>query len=357
MAGAPDGLIIGGQSIEPGGRAAIRIPVTVGLNGADLALWVHVVRGRTPGPVLALLSTLHGGEWFSIEVLRRLTVETDPATLRGALVAIPVGNPPALALQTRNMPDESDSPDLNRIFPGTHTWRTDQLAGVIAREVLQQSSCLIDFHMGPWGSAFQDILIGDDLPKPGLSDESERLALAFGSPIIRRANVVGGFPGPKSSIGYAGGVLGIPALGVEVGGVGFGERLEERWRQDTVRGVRAVMGALGMIDGAQGPRPPRQLIYRTAHRINPTRGGFLRSRFAGGALSHEVDKGVLLGEVVSPYTFEVIEELRAPARGLLFYVARDYPVQPGDWAYGLARTDDGKARWVDNDTRTPGAAS
>jgi predicted deacylase len=337
-------MVVGGRPIGPGERAAIRVPVTTGLNGSDLALWIHVVRGRADGPVLTLLSTVHGGEWFSIEIIRRLTAKTDPATLRGTLITVPVCNPPALGQQMRNMPDDSDSPDLNRIFPGVHTWRSDQLAKVIAREAIQRASCLIDFHMGPWGSAFQDILIGDDLPKAGLSEESERLALAFGSPIVRRANIVSGFPGPKSSIGYAAGILGIPALGVEVGGVGFGSRLEEQWRQDTVRGVRNVMAAIGMIDAKPGPRPARQLVYRSAHRVNPTRGGFLRTRFGGDALAREVDQGTLLGEVISPYTREVIEELRAPARGLLFYVARDYPVQPGDWGYGLARTDD--ARWV-----------
>jgi uncharacterized protein len=317
----------------------------MGLNGAEISLWVHVVRGHADGPTLTLLSTVHGGEWFSIDVIRRLTLETDPASLRGTLITVPVCNPPALGQQMRNMPDDSDSPDLNRIFPGTHAWRTDQLAKIIAREAIERSSCLIDFHMGPWGSAFQDVLIGDDLPKPGLADETEHLALAFGSPIVRRANIVGGFPGPKSSIGYAAGILGIPALGVEVGGVGFGYRLEEQWRQDTIRGVRAVMASMGMIDARPGPRPARQLIYRAAQRVNPTRGGFLRSHFGGEALSHEVEKDTLLGEVISPYTRETIEELRAPADGLLFYVARDYPVNPGDWAYGIARTDNG-ARWV-----------
>ncbi|MGQ0568843.1 MAG: succinylglutamate desuccinylase/aspartoacylase family protein [Armatimonadota bacterium] len=351
-----DELSIGGHLVGPGERRAIRLPITTGLNGAELALWVHVVRGRTPGPVLTLLSTLHGGEWFSIDVLRQIVRGTDPATLQGAVIAVPVANPPALARQTRNMPDESDSPDLNRIFPGTHTWTSDQLASAIAREVMPQASCLLDFHMGPWGSAFQDILIGDDYPQPGLSDETERLALAFGSPIIRRAKVVSGFPGPKSSIGYAGGVLGIPALGVEVGGVGFGPRLEDIWRQRTVDGVRAVMGALGMIDGAPNPRPSRQLIYRTGHRVNPTKGGFLRSSFGGDALGREVDKGTLLGEVMSPYTLTAIEQLRAPARGLLFYVARDYPVRPGDWAFGIANTEDGTARWVENATRAVGGS-
>jgi predicted deacylase len=105
------------------------------------------------------------------------------------------------------------------------------------------------------------------------------------------------------------------------------------------------MASMGMVDQRQGPRPERQLVYRAAIRVNPTRGGFLRSHYSGEALARPVQKGNLLGEVISPYTREVLEELRAPADGLLFYVARDYPVQPGDWAYGIARTDEG-ARWV-----------
>src|SRR5215207_8332798 len=331
-------LVIGGQAVEPGGRAVIRIPVTVGLNGAELALWVHVVRGRQPGPMLALLSGLHGGEWFSIDVIRRLVQDTDAEALSGTIVAAPVVNGPALALNTRNIPDESDSPDLNRIFPGPLTWTSDQIIATVAREMLPGADCVLDFHMGPYGAAFQDILIGADLPRADISEASERLALAFGSPIVRRANVMTGFPGPKSSIGYCAGILGVPALGVEVGGLGFGPRLEERWLRDTLAGVRAVMRSLGMLQDAADPRPARQLVYTSAMRVNPTRGGFLHSRHGADRLATAVQTGELLGEVISPYTFEVLEELRAPADGLLFYVARDYPVHPGDWAFGIART-------------------
>lgn len=353
----PSALAIGGRTIARGERVAVRIPVTTGLNGAELALWVHAVHGAAPGPVVVLLSTLHGGEWFSIPPLRQLIRESEPAKLRGSLVVVPVANPPALALQTRNTPDESDSPDLNRIFPGPLTWTSDQLVAMISREVLSQATHLLDLHMGPWGASFQDILVGADFPSPGLSDETERLALAFGSPVIRRANVVSGFPGPRSSIGYAGGVLGIPAMGVEVGGAGFGATLERVWQKQTVDGVRALMGALDMIDDAPDPRPRRQLIYRKSHRVNPTKGGFLRSRFGGEALGREVRQGTVLGEVASPYTFEVIEELRAPADGVLFYVARDHPVHPGDWAFGIADTQDDGALWIENDAGSKVASS
>ena len=116
--------------------------------------------------------------------------------------------------------------------------------------------------MGPYGSAFQDVLFAADLPDPAVSAESRRLALAFGSPIVRQANVMGGFPGPRSSIGYCGGILGIPALGIELGGLGFGPRREARWINATVTGVRAVMAALGMH--AEGGRPTRPLAVASS---------------------------------------------------------------------------------------------
>lgn len=348
MAGAAS-RTVAGVVVEPGHRAAVPVPVTTGLNGAPLRQWVHVVHGREPGPTLALICTLHGEEWFSIGALRQLVAETDPAGLRGTLLVVPVANPPALGMQSRDTPhDGADSPDMNRVFPGTHTWRTDQLARALTDHVLAGADALLDFHMGPWGSAFTDILIGDDYPDPAVVTRSQELALAFGSPIIRRADIVGRFPGPRSSIGYAGAVLGIPALGVEVGGAGFAPELENAWRKSTVDGVRAVMAELDMVDAAPPVRPQRQLVYRTGHRVNPTVGGVLRSRYGGDKLATAVTAGTVLGEVVSPYTFEVLEELVAPVDGLLFYTARDHPLHPGSWAFGIAQTTGSDVTWIEN---------
>lgn len=339
------GFSMGTTEVPAGTRQVVNLPVTTGLNGAALDLTVHVIHGTGPGPTLTLLSTLHGGEWFSILPLRRLVLDLDPADIKGTLLVVPVANPPALGRLMRNAPDKTDSPDMNRVFPGPLAATNDQLAAVLTEAVLARSSCLIDLHQGPWGAAFLDILIPDDA-EPAAADHSERLALAFGSPIIRRAPVVAGFPGPRSSIGYAGGVLGIPAMGVEVGGAGFGAELEESWIQATVDGIRNVMAELGMIRPVARTSPGKQLIYRRSHRVNPRVGGLLRSRFGGERLGEAIPAGTLLGEILSPYTNDVIEELRAPADGLLFYTARDYPVEPGGWAYGIAATDE-QATWVE----------
>ena len=39
--------------------------------------------------------------------------------------------------------------------------------------------------------------------------------------------------------------------------------------------------------------------------------------------------------MISPYSLDVIEELVVPMDGYLAYWARDYPVHPGDWAFGV----------------------
>jgi predicted deacylase len=84
------------MALAPGTREAVAIDVTTGLNGAPLRLWVHALRGRGDGPTLALLSTLHGGEWFSVPVLRELVGSIDLDRLNGTILAVPVANPPAL---------------------------------------------------------------------------------------------------------------------------------------------------------------------------------------------------------------------------------------------------------------------
>lgn len=342
-------LAINGVPIEAHTRGTVRIPVTTGLNGSELDLTALIATGEPTDTVLTLVSTLHGGEWFSIEPLRRTFESLDLGSLRGTVIVVPVANPPALGRRSRNMPNQQDSPDANRIFPGPLTSTADQLVSVLTNEILSITTCLLDFHMGPWGSAFRDILIGSDYIDDA-STRSLELALAFGSPTIRSAPVIAGFPGPRSSLGYAGGVLGVPALGVEVGGAGFGRTLETSWIDEAVRGVAAIMEELGMIDATPSVRPPRQLVYRDAVRVNPRCGGFLRSNFSGDQLSTEVNEGTLLGTMISPFTGETLEQLIAPVDGVLYYVARDQPLDPGEWAFGLADTNPETSQWVSRET-------
>jgi hypothetical protein len=75
--------------------------------------------------------------------------------------------------------------------------------------------------------------------------------------------------------------------------------------------------------------------------LRPGHGGLLHSQVGPGALGHEVPRGTLLGRVVSPYTFETLEELRAPyARNVVVLLRTGItPVNPGDYSYMLGNLD------------------
>mgnify|MGYP001060194314 CR=1 FL=1 len=328
------------------GKHRCRIPVTRDLNDAEIALHAHVVVGAKPGPTLTLTSTLHGVEWLSIEMIRRAVAAIDPQELSGAVIGLPVVNPPALGALSRCMPDDSDSPDLNRIFPGGQAWTSDQIAETVTREILPHTSALIDFHLGIWGSSFGYVAYGSDFPDQQVTETSRRMAEAFDFEMICAEKIVAKFPGARSMCGYAGSTLGIPSCIGELGGSGFDHDREQAWIDTTVTGILNVMRKFGMLPGANPPRR-RHLEFAAKVRVNPRFGGILYPVREREELGREVTEGELLAQVISPYTFEVLEELRAPFDGYLAWISRWYPVRPGDWAFGVIPKHDPGTRWVE----------
>lgn len=339
-------LTINGRTIARGSRQVVRVPVYTDLDGSEIALFIHAIVGAQPGPVLAIHTALHGSEWQPIEAVRQVVEGLDPSSMRGALLALPVGNPVALSSRTRNLRDESDSPDLNRSFGGEQTWIADQLARSIAEHVLKHADALIDFHCGIWGSTMGSVTCGQDFSDADVNAASFALARAYGHPYVRLANLITRFPGPRSSVGYSGEVLKVPNIIAEIGGAGFDPETEERWLQANVKGIRGVMQHLGIIAGTPAI-PENVLVSRKAKRVNPANAGLVEPVFpAEEMMTREVQEGELLGRVISPYTLEVIEELRAPYRGLVDMAPRLYPARPGDWAYLVLPLDDPDTKWI-----------
>ncbi|HLU30542.1 MAG TPA: succinylglutamate desuccinylase/aspartoacylase family protein [Acidimicrobiia bacterium] len=328
-----DLLTIGGRTFQRGTKDFVQFPVLLDLDGSQIQLTVHVLSGARPGPRLAVVTVLHGSEWQALETSLGLIEDLDPSEMSGDLVVVPVANPIAFATGTRNIIDESDSPDLNRSFGGRQTWLADQLARALVDEVLSKVDAVIDFHTGLWGAAMGSVTCGRDFSDPSVSERALGMALAFGMPHVRRGDLATKFPGPASMIGYAGEKLGVPGIISEIGGVGFAPEIEQSWVDTNLRGVRGVMKHLGILDG-EPEVADEVLVFDQVTRVNPTVGGILEPIFPPEGLMRDiVEPGQLLGRVWSPYTFEVIEELRSPARGLVDMVCRPYPVRPGDWAY------------------------
>lgn len=338
------------------GRHIARLPVTVDLNGAEIAIWTHVLVGARPGPTLLLLSGAHGNEWGHITLLHRFVEQFVPEDVAGRVLVVPVANAPALGGLTRAIADDSDQPDVNRSFPGEgrrFTWLAEQIATRLADEVLPQADALLEFHIGIWGSALGSSIVGSDYTSADMRQQCLDLALAFGTPLIFTTRAVGGFPGPRSLLGYAGEKAGVPTSGSMLGGAGFEHALEEQWHADNARGIRNVMTWMGMLEGDM-VLPETYLAYDMVHRVNPRVGGLLVPARTAEEFGRDVSAGELLGTVVSPYSLDVIETLSAPMDGYLAYWARDYPVRPGDWAFGVIPKDHAGTRHIAMNTdQTP----
>lgn len=331
------------------GRYRLHLPVATELSGMEVGINAIVHVGASDGPTLTTLSGLHGNEWLQLDFFRALDAEVDHGQLKGRLILIPVANAVAFGSLTRNILDDSDAPDMNRLFPvgpRPQNGLAEQLAAVLAHEVLAQSNALLDFHLGIWGSTLGSSIVGTDYSDESISAASFELALVFGVPLVFAVKMMSVFPGPRSAQSYSGEVLKIPSCGSFLGGAGFDRDLEEEWAQRNLQGIRNVMIHMGMMSG-ETEKPSRYLVYDMVQRINPKNGGYLVPIRDRDEFGREVEEGELLGYILSPFSLEPIEELRSPMDGYLAYWARRYPVRVGDWAFSVVPKDHLGTRWIE----------
>jgi predicted deacylase len=160
-------------------------------------------------------------------------------------------------------------------------------------------------------------------------EASRDISLAFGSRYLFEPSqpYQGTFAVPSRQ-------KGIPFFTAELGGGSF---MDAHYIDHGVRGVLNVLRQLNMIDG-EIVRPPGQTIVTEMAVIRPRLGGVLYPEVGLDQLGAEVAGGTLLGRVVSPYTFETLEEIRSPfERGVMILLRGGMMrVHPGDYGYMVA---------------------
>jgi len=348
-----------GKEIENCDKYFIRLKVAELLNGCELTIPLHVIKGKKEGPVLGLFAAVHGAEYYHNRIIRRIVNETDPEEINGMILAVPVANPLAFSHRSRNTPNPPetsvDFANLNRVFPGkrlvplfgsiepTDVSLTMKMAAIIADEVIQKCNYVIDFHGNFQGIAQKKMLYNN-------TKESFELARIFGLGIIH--DTISASDAVRSQYsgltGYAE-KIGIPGICPEIGGCGFGESFEKKCEGMGVQGIRNVMIHLKMFEG-EIKLPNKQFYYRNCPHIRAIYGGYLESKMEPegigvGKPTREVKKGEVLGKFYNPYTFKEVEQLKAPVDGLLNYIRISGIVDVQNEIYAVA--DFNGSKWIE----------
>jgi predicted deacylase len=166
------------------------------------------------------------------------------------------------------------------------------------------------------------------------------LARAFGTVLVHD-NALGG-----SAVAYAN-AQGKTAFNAETGGVYLAPADQDFYIANGVEGFLRVLRQMGVIEGG-APAPMRQLLFGTKarHEANPRQGGYLVSEFQSAQdLGKPVAKGALLGTLYDLATLEPVEELRAPADGILQFSRYSGAIDAGTKAFALA--EEAAAEWLD----------
>lgn len=313
-------LTIGDTIIQAGQRTTVALPMAKLYTRTDMTLTAHVIHGRKPGPRLFICSTLHGDEINGIEIIRQLLKRKDINGLHGTLIAIPVVNSFGFIQRSRYLPDHRD---LNRSFPGSEKGSLgSRLAALFLKEIVSGCTHGIDLHTGS-NHRF-------NLPqiRAGLDDpETERLAHAFGAPVVINSHVRDG------SLRAAMADMGITVLLYE-SGEAF--RFDDLSIRTGVRGIVSVMRAIGMLPPKAPPEPDAIFKAHSSKWVRAPISGMLTKSVKTGKM---VAKGDILGNVCDPFG-ENERTVCAPLSGLIIGRINLPLVYQGDALFHIATREE-----------------
>lgn len=292
---------------------------TTHADGSDAALYMQELVGEQDGPTVGLSASIHGNENAGSQAILELFRILVDTPLKGRILMLPVANARAMALNRRFTP--LDELNLNREFPGNARGTyTQQLAKAISEHFLEKIDLHIDLHSGTDRPTVDYIYILND----------EALSRSFGSKVLYRPTEFKegtSFDGTTKAVTID--QRGISSVVVELGG---GIVDQTPYVKRTVDGVLNMLRHKGVIPGDVRPAP-KQIVVNEIAGIRPTQAGWLEP--LSPALGETIKKGELLGRVVSPYTFQTLEEIPSPYDNgvmILSHLSRNL-VEFGDYGF------------------------
>ncbi|RBI85635.1 succinylglutamate desuccinylase [Rhodosalinus halophilus] len=319
MAKARRGFELGGETIAPGTRRTVDLPVSILSDHTPVTMSCHVVHGKRPGPVLFVSAAIHGDEVIGVEIVRRLLRAKPLSSMAGTLLAVPIVNAFGFINHSRYLPDRRD---LNRVFPGhAQGSLAARLAHLFMTEIVARADLGIDLH----SAAVRRV----NLPQIRISPDNDRLkelGRAFGAPVMIESRL------REGSLRMAAEAEGVDVLLYEAG---EGLRFDEFAARAGVAGILRVMRHLEMIGNKGVPRrhgAPALCRSSTWHRA-PV-GGLMRAYRGTGDI---VEPGTVLCAISDPFGEKEVEVI-CETTGIIVGRTNMPVVNEGDALFHVAET-------------------
>jgi len=282
-----------------------------------------VIRGRQPGPTVAVTGGIHAAEYPGIASATRLAREVDPAALRGTLIVVsPVNSP---GFYERSMyTNPVDGKNINRTFPGDPAGSAAQrVTHFLTTELITGADAYVDLHGGDLIEGLVPFAIYQQTGRADLDSRAQALADAYGLDYVLAAPA----EALRGTSYNAAARLGVPAIIAEVGQQGI-------YDQDSVKrhltGLRNVLMHLGMLEGrpATGARSKRLSGFEWMY------ADVTATYHPVVAAGDVVANGQTIGELRDIFG-ETLQTLRAPAGGPVLFLVTALAVKKGDPLIGI----------------------
>jgi len=282
---------------------------TIELAGLTVPL-IQVV-GSADGPLLTVVSGVHGCEYASMAGVRRWTRDLATRELRGRVRAVPVLNMTAFTSRTPFVVPE-DGKNLNRCFPGDPAGTQAELLAYDAfTKLISGSDAVVDAHCGDMVEALEPFTLYEAGPA---EERAREIATAYGLPYVIRQE-----PGPGRAVAgttaAAAAEAGIAAITAEAGGCGL---VEEYAVQLHVNGLNGVLGALEMaVRTSAAPTRPAPTFLDRFLWLRCQHAGWWEPTVQAG---EPVRAGQMIGTVSTLDGASVLETIAAPADGIVIFL-------------------------------------
>ncbi|WP_408960588.1 succinylglutamate desuccinylase/aspartoacylase family protein [Natrinema sp. 74] len=314
-------------------RRLARLP-----SGTDVTVTVHRYDGGV-GPTAYVQAAQHGIELNGTAALRRLHRHLLTAEVAGTVIAVPVVNSLAFDHGSYVTPQAVDAvnPNCNRVWPGDDAGTLQER--IVARlwEVIEPTDVVIDLHTGT-----PDML--EHVRFQHGNRKSRTLAATFGADYLLTDSPSDGEADDGTGDGdaaddnaaddepYQGKLrtaaaqAGIPAIVPELSN---SRQIDHDAAHRGVRGLRNVLGELGMLREEPAPTPSQTILRNDEGRIGTDASGLFEPNPEVTVGDH-VSAGTELGTVYCPSTFEERQRVTTTDDGVIYSLTRESVVTAGE---------------------------